>query len=197
MRGPPLAALAATVALAGCPLPQPLPDFPAGTVTPPRILAATTARSSESIIPVPANCPTAPTYDLGARIFYLDNRTVEARWFVDYRPDVASRYAIQNTIREVPADPDPLVLERDVPAFAFQPYGYPPPDELGGAFAGADDPGIVHVVELVVSNGFDPNTAAPEPNRTPAVIDGAARFEIQTYRWVFVTVAPSAAVPCP
>ncbi len=197
MRWPPLAALAATVTLVGCPLPQPLADFPRGTVTPPRILAATTTRPSESIIPVPADCLVAPVYDLGARVFYLDNRTVEARWFVDYRKDVANRYDIQNTSREVPADPDPLILERDVPPFTFQPYGYPPPDELGSGFAGPKAPGIVHVVELVVSNGFDPNMAAPEPNRTPAVIDGAARFEIQTYRWVFVNVGESATVPCP
>lgn len=184
-----LAALAAAAALVGCPLPQPLPDFPAGTVTPPRILAATTG-SSASIILVPAGCATAPVFDLAARIFYLDNRLVEARWFVDYRKDVAIRTLIQNTNREVPANPDPLILERDVPPFEFHPYGYPAPEELG-SFASPSAPGIVHVVELVVSNGFDPNPAAPEPNRTPAVIDGAARFEIQTYRWVFVHVPES------
>jgi len=186
----PLAAIAASAALAGCPLPQPLPDYPAGTITPPRILATTTTRPSESIIPVPASCPgTAPAYELGARIFYQDNVTVEARWFVDYKKDVASRYGIRNTNREVPADPDPLVLERVVPGFTFQPYDYPPPQELG---AGSDwkAAGVVHVVELVVSNGFDPSPTVAEPNRTPAVTDGAARFEIQTYRWVFVNVSP-------
>jgi hypothetical protein len=192
VRRVPLAALAATVALAGCPLPQPLPDYPAGTITPPRILTATTTRPSESIIPVPANCTgTPPVYDLGARIFYQETFTVEARWFVDYRKDLPSRYAIQNTLREVPADPDPLILEREVPAFTFHPYGYPPPDEMGPAFADWNDPGIVHVVELVVSNDFDPSDTVPEPNRTPAVTNGAARFEIQTYRWVFLTVAES------
>ena len=117
---------------------------------------------------------------------------MEARWFVDYRPDQGSRYAIQNPIREVPPDPDPLVLERQVPAFTFLPYGFPPPAELG-SFASWSAPGVVHVVELVVSNGFDPSPTAPEPNRTPAVTDGDARFEIQTDRWVFVNVA---GLPC-
>ncbi len=184
----PVAALAAAVVLAGCPLPQPLPDYPAGTITPPRILAASTTSGVESIVPVPAGCTgTAPTYDLDARIFYQDSVTVEARWFVDYRADVPPRYAIHNPIREVPADPDTLVLERQVPRFTFQPYGFPVPPELG-SLAGAKDPGVVHVVELVVSNGFDPSPTAPQPNRSPAVTDGAARFEIQTYRWVFVNV---------
>jgi hypothetical protein len=193
MRRSTLAALAAAAALSGCPLPQPLPDYPAGTITPPRILPEATTSSVDAIIPVPAGCATGPEIPLDARIFYQDSVSVEARWFVDYRTDSASRYAIQNPSREVPPDPDPLVLERQVPPFTFLPYGFPPPAELG-VFPGPSAPGVVHVVELVVSNGFDPNPAAPEPNRTPAVTDGDARFEIQTYRWVFVNVA---GLPCP
>jgi hypothetical protein len=197
MRRIPVAAIATAVALAGCPLPQPLPDYPAGTVTPPRILSASATAGSDSIIPVPAGCttpPSGPSHPIDARIFYPSSVTVEARWFVDYRSDVPSRYAIQNTIREVPADPDPLVLERQVPTFTFAPYGFPPPTELG-SFASWSAPGIVHVVELVVSNGFDTSETAPQPNRTPASTpDGATLFEIQTYRWVFVNVA---GLPCP
>ncbi len=33
-----IAAALAALGLAGCPIPQPLPDYPAGTITPPRIL---------------------------------------------------------------------------------------------------------------------------------------------------------------
>lgn len=180
-------AFALGLSLVGCPLPQPIPDYPTGTVTPPRILVATATRPDESFIPVPANCATDVYLDLDGRIFYQESVTVEARWFVDYKKDVPSRYAIQNSVREVPANPDPLVLERSVPSFRFHPYGYPPPSELG---LGPDPqaPGVLHVVELVVSNGFDPSPDAPEPNRSPASINGAARFEIQTYRWVFVNV---------
>jgi hypothetical protein len=192
------AALALAATLIGCPLPQPLPDYPAGTVTPPRILTGTPTRDGESILPVPAGCPTGPTYALAARIYYQDSVTkLAARWFVDYRPDVASRYAIQNANTEVPANSNSLLLERDVPGFTFRPYEYGPPSEAGGG----TDPtaaGVVHVVELVVSNGFDADVNTAEPNRTPAVVPGSTtRFEIQTHRWVFVTVAPSAAVPCP
>ncbi|BDG06584.1 hypothetical protein [Anaeromyxobacter oryzae] len=189
--------LAATLLLAGCPLPQPLPDYPAGTVTPPRILAASTTRGVESLIPVPAGCATEPTLDLDATIFYQDTVTVEARWFVDYKTTEPSRYAIQNTsgITAVPPDPDPTVLTRAVPRFHFRPYGYPVPDELAGGLD-RQAPGVVHVVELVVSNGFDASADVPEPNRTPAHTS-TGQFEIQTYRWTFVNVAPNATVTCP
>jgi hypothetical protein len=115
---------------------------------------------------------------------------VEARWFVDYKKDNAGRYAIQNLngLREVPPDPDKNVLTRKVPSFPFHPYGYSVPAELAGS-TDPKAPGVVHVVELVVSNGFVTSPNAPEPNRTPA-----PTFEIQTYRWTFVNVA---GLPCP
>lgn len=190
--------LAAAALLVGCPLPQPLPDYPPGTVTPPRILTATATRSAESIITVPARCPgTAPTYALDAHIFYPINVTVVARWFVDYKARMQERSGIRGE-SQVQADPNPEVLERAVPPFTFTPYGFAIPDELGLA-AGTlrDDPGVVHVVELVVSNGFDPDPFAPEPNRTPGFTDGGARFEIQTFRWVFVNVAEPPTCPDP
>ena len=185
-----LAALSAVAALAGCPIPQPLSEYPAGTVTPPRILTGTPTRDAEGIIPVPANCPgPAPQYDLGARVFYQQpTHGIRARWFVDYRKDLQPRYTPLGDF-DVPRDPDPNVLERTVPPFTFRPYEFAPAAELGipsGAPPYAS-PGLVHVVELVVSNGFDPDATA-EPNRTPALVPGGStRFEIQTYRWVFVT----------
>ncbi len=184
------------LALAGCPLPQPLPTYPAGTITPPRILSASTTSGVNSIIPVPSGCPTPATYPLDARIFYQESVTVEARWFVDYKTDDSSRNVILNTIREVPPDPNALILERQVPSFVFKPYDFPSPAEIGGSFASRSDPGIIHVVELVVSNGFAiPPDDAQQPNRTPATTpDGASQFEIQTYRWAFVNVA---GLPCP
>ncbi len=201
MRRIPLAAIATALALAGCPLPQPLPTYPAGTVTPPRILSASASGGSQSLVPVPAGCATPPTYFLDARIFYQESVTIEARWFVDYRKDIASRYAYQ-TRGEVPPNPDALVLERQVPQYEFKPYDFPPGTELGissGPWPWSA-PGIVHVVELVVSNGFDNSTSPlpPEPNRTPATTaDGTSQFEIQTYRWVFVNVPEDATATCP
>jgi hypothetical protein len=195
MRRSTVAAIAAALALAlaGCPLPQPLPSYPAGTITPPRILSDTTTAGVNSFTPVPAGCPTAPAYALDARIFYQESVTLAARWFVDYRTDVQSRYTVQNAVQEVPPDPNALILERQVPTFVFQPYGYPVPPELAGSAAGPTAPGVVHVVELVVSNGFAtaPGDAA-QPNRTPATTpDGLSQFEIQTYRWIFVNVPES------
>ncbi len=197
MRRNSVAAAAIALALVGCPLPQPLPTYPAGTVTPPRILAATTTSGTDSILLVPANCATAPSYQLGAQIFYQDSVTVEARWFVDYRADIQQRTNIQNPVREVPPDPNALILQRSVPPFPFGPYGFAPPAELG-TFASPSAPGIVHVVELVVSNGF---AVSPEddaqPNRTPATTaDGTSKFEIQTYRWTFVTVPEDPNATC-
>ncbi|HEX9052595.1 MAG TPA: hypothetical protein VF841_18860 [Anaeromyxobacter sp.] len=201
MRRISVAAIATTLALAGCPLPQPLPTYPAGTVTPPRILAASTTSGVDSIIPVPAGCATAPSYDLGAHIYYQDSVTVEARWFVDYRADSPDRSTIRNTTRQVPPDPNALILERQVPTFPFAPYGFAIPDELKGNLGASplpSDPGVAHVVELVVSNGF---AEAPgdvqQPNRTPGTTaDGTAQFEIQTYRWVFVNVPENLAATC-
>jgi hypothetical protein len=115
---------------------------------------------------------------------------------------VQPRYAIHNpgNIEQVPPDPDPLVLERQVPTFPFSPYDFPPAAELGiGAVASPNSAaGIVHVVELVVSNGFaTPPGDAEQPNRTPATTaDGTSQFEIQTYRWVFVNVPEDATATC-
>ncbi len=198
MRRSTVAAIATTIVLAGCPLPQPLPTYPAGTVTPPRVLAASTSAGVNSILPVPASCPTAPVYDLDARIYYQDSVAVEARWFVDYRTGTAyqQRQNIQNPVREVPPDPNQLILERQVPTFSFGPYGFAAPSELGNVAASA--PGVVHVVELVVSNGFAaPPDDAEQPNRTPGTTaDGTSQFEIQTYRWTFVNVPEDPGAGC-
>ncbi len=202
MRRISVAAIAMTLALSGCPLPQPLPTYPAGTVTPPRILTESTAASAgvNSLVAVPAGCANAPSYALDARIFYQESVTVEARWFVDYKTDVQSRSTVRNTLTAVPPDPNALVLERQVPRFTFQPYGFPPATELGPAIANlpSDAPGIVHVVELVVSNGFATNPQdEQQPNRTPATTaDGTSHFEIQTYRWVFVNVPENPGATC-
>jgi hypothetical protein len=203
----PLAALAASVALAGCPLPQPLPDYPAGTITPPRILVDAIAvdgvpSNAQAVVLVPASCPgPEPTYPLTAEIYDTNTlEQVEARWFVNYSPSQLVYYTAWQS-DTIPPDPDPLVLTRTVPPrdpdtgeerpFQFRPYDYRPP---AGAPAGVGpkypEAGIVRVAELVVSNGFDPDAVEPPdaalPQRTP--LPG---FETQVYRWVFLTVPES------
>lgn len=188
-------AAAAAAALAGCPLPQPLPDYPPGTVTPPRILVASATRTAEPIIPVPAGCSTPPEFELGATLFYDQDVTLEARWFVDYKAHDTNRQTIRNTVRQVLPDDDPSVQTRSVPAFRFHPYDFAPAEETGipAGTAPYGGPGLVHVVELVVSNGFDSSDDVPEPNRTPAHTTNVA-FEVQVFRWTFVNVA---GLPCP
>jgi hypothetical protein len=194
-------AVAGALLLAGCPIPQPLPDYPPGTITPPRILADQIQPNGAAVRLVPADCTPEPEYPLTAQIFDTNTiETIEARWFVNYD----SRYfQYYNPVRDdpVPPDPDPGVLTRVVPPtshgpLVFRPYQHPAaadaPPASGPPYSGA---GIVRVVELVVSNGFDPTAAEPPaalPMRT--ALPG---FETQVYRWVFLSVPQSAAAVCP
>ena len=201
MRPRTAAALAAAAALAGCPIPQPLPDYPPGTITPPRILVDQIPVNGTAVRLVPANCATAPEYPLSASIHDTNNiETIAARWFVNYDPSFFPYYNPIHT-DAVPPDPNPLVLTRAVPPsgpFIFQPYQHAPPMHApppATSFPPYPDAGILRVVELVVSNGFDPAADAPPdplPNRTPLL-----GFETQVYRWVFLTVPQSPEVPCP
>jgi hypothetical protein len=195
----PIAAAALLLLLAACPLPQTLPDYAKGTVTPPRIVMDGMTYS-ETIIQVPAACaatataPSGPTYPLDATL--IDNDTSEkvtARWFVDYQATSSARcfYAQQSVI----AAPSDTSTERAVPTFTFVPYDFAP---TLGDHSSYDEAGIIHVVELVVSNQFDTasdTASATLPYRTPAYVDGV-QFETQTFRWVFVTVPQSASVVC-
>ncbi len=180
------AALAAAAALVGCPLPQPLPAYPAtGAIAPPRILMdavmpnATVIRVSTGCAPVPPATAADPIFTLSAQV-HDDTTTelVEARWFVDYDATASSRGSliVQNDSVEAPTSGDPRV--RALPVYAFHPYVFFSPSQPVA--------GDVHVVELVVSNGFDPAgpNALPLPNRSPAL-----NFETQYYRWVFQYVA--------
>lgn len=189
--------------LAGCPLPQPLPSYPAGTVTPPRILMDPLMQS-QSTIRVPAACSTAPAYDLAAELVD-DNtsETVTVRWFVDYdRTNQTLCVPAQEDVLTGPGDQAPDPTRRTAPPFHFAPYSRFP--VVGGTDPEA--PGIVHVVELAVSNRFDTTTddqalctgavpAGTFPFRMPAS-QGGSHFETQTYRWIFVNVSDPG-VPCP
>jgi hypothetical protein len=184
-----LAGALAALALAGCPLPQPLPDSPKGTITPPRIVMDAIMvdggkADAQPIVFVPAGCGTAPSYTLSATL--IDANTleqVEARWFIDYVATDSLRWYWHYNELVAPAQTS-TDLSRAVTPFTFKPYDQPPLAGLGSA--GNNAPGVVHVVELVVSNGFDPSGAAADPPfRGPAI-----GFETQVYRWTFVNVVP-------
>jgi hypothetical protein len=187
------AALTAAILLVGCPIPQPLPgSSPGEPKTPPRVIVDDTVRQvspPDPIVRVPSGCATAPTFQMQAWIRNVDTaETVVARWFVDY--DLARQPSVvpqQEDEIAAPANTSSDPTLRQVPTFRFPPYQYASPLGTGGgngAVAGA-----VHVVELVVSNGFDPSSdavTATLPYRKPSL-----GFEVQLYRWVFVTVPPS------
>jgi hypothetical protein len=174
------AALVAAAALVGCPLPQPLPAYPdSGRITPPRIDVSSVS-PAEAVVLVPTGCPGDTIYQLQAKV--LDDNTAEAidaRWFVDYQPKFPDWQPAQADRIQPPQGQDPTTLQRirDVPAFKFIAYG---PDS-------AFQPVVnqLHVVDLVVSNGFAPEPATPFPFRTPL-----PNFEVQLYRWAFFYVAP-------
>lgn len=179
----------APVFLTACPLPQPLPEYPEGeAVTPPRIVTSSVIMP-ETIVRVPAGCAIEPVIDLSADL--IDPNTVdpvEARWFVNYDAANQDRRRPQQAT-QVPPDDDPLVIRRTVPPFRLEPYDFLPITGVAGNAAGA-----VHVVELVVSNGFDPlGDAATIPNRS-----ALAGFETQLHRWVLLGVPEAeASLPCP
>jgi hypothetical protein len=189
MRARTVAALALAAGLAGCPIPQPLPDYPAGTaVTPPRIVVDQIS-NGETVVRVPAGCtPTHPTFNLDAKL--IDVNTIEfvrARWFVNYDPTNSSRYRPTEQADIPGVNVNPPVTERTVPRFVFAPYDFPTIDGTGGG--SAQTAGAMQILELVVSNGFDPAAdaiGAALPYRTPL-----AGFETQIYRWTFLTVPES------
>jgi hypothetical protein len=203
-----LAPFLAVLGLAGCPLPQPLPDYPAGTVTPPRLLVdslinppATDAGSP--VVFVPAGCTTtAPSFKLSAKVNDpITMETIESRWFVNYDARSTQSRTPAQLPDTIPPNQDTSNLIREVPPFTFYPYDFEPP--LGAPPQTATPipsfeypyPGILRVVELVVSNGFDPSpvtTTSELPNRK--TVTG---FETQVFRWVFLSVPESSSVRCP
>ena len=196
MRAPRWPLLAALAVLAGCPIPQPLPDYPKGQpVTPPRMVVSDVLAYPETVVRVPAGCALAPTYALTAELRdAITNETVSARWFVNYDPASQPAFTPQQDDLVPGVGVGAQDTRRRLPRpFTFPPYQYAPALGTGGGDGAV--PGALHVVELVVSNGFDPAAEGAEaalPYRTPLI-----GFEVQVYRWVFLTVPASADVPCP
>lgn len=206
------AALWAAVALSGCPLPQPVAEYPKNKVAPPLIVTSSIAVNGvgpggvvngasvgAATILVPAGCPVSPQYVLGATVSDTDvAENVVARWFVDYVPDFAgfavrAKYVEQDFVPQADQpNPSTPILTRTVPAFAFSAYGYDSTTGLPRSQAGN-----VHVVDLVVSN----DTMWPEATGTPLPFRSTSsdNYETQVYRWVFLLVDPATTpgVSCP
>ncbi len=182
----PLAALLAALAasLGGCPIPQSLPEYPlTGKIAPPRILSDQVL-PAETTIRLAPDCATPPAFSLFVEVVDENTlETVEARWFVDYDPAGSTKVPYGAPIF-IPGPSDGITTVRPVvppasppgaPSFVFEPYGFDT--------QAIRDGGGLHVVELVVSNGFAPEPGDPphaQPYRTPA-----AKFETQVFRWVF------------
>ncbi len=161
----------AILPLAACPLPQPLASVgheDGGTKTPPRV-DVSSAIPRASLVKVSTSCPQPPAFTVGATLIDDDNsEPVTARWFVDYTPDSDGSRMLAS--EDLPGSEEPTQTTRALSPLTFSPA------DFGVA------PGIAHVLEVVVSNGFyPPGTAGlPLPNRTPQ-----PGFETQVFRWVF------------
>jgi hypothetical protein len=178
-------ALLVGVALAGCPLPQTLPEYPTTTPYPsPRIIAEL-AHPYLSLVRVGPSCAGGhAAFTLSATVGW-ENVTdpVDVRWFVDYDPNSTALKIPVSNERLVGTGDVAIGSLRPVKAWVFDPYAS---DLPGGSPADQQafrDAGGLHVVELVVSNNFAPEPASPYPNRTPA--SSPRQFETQVYRWVF------------
>jgi len=171
------AALPLALALTACPIPQPLAEVArstdGGTVSTPIILTDT-AVPPDTVVPVRTDCSPAAQFTLSATVEDLDtSESVEARWFMDYG---TGHGLLLEDEESVPASEDPSDPRRLVTPVQFTPYAYGVPPAIG-----------LHVVELVVSNGF---LALSDP--TPPLQRAAAPpFVTQAYRWVFQYVDPS------
>jgi hypothetical protein len=165
--------------LAGCPIPQPLPGVGNidGGVTPPRILADG-VHPGATFIPyddAPGSCDGGARFVLQATVVdQTPDDQVEGRWFIDYSTSGAPRYAYYAPFSFTVELPDVTSTSASFP-FAPAAEGWP---------------GLpAHVVELVVSNGFDnANLDGGLPNRAPR-----PGYETTLYRWVFQPVPGSAA----
>jgi len=171
--------LATLALLAGCPLPQSLPEYPStGKIAPPRIVSDA-ASPIDPVITLAPDCPGADAdhvFTLGTLLIDENTaETVEARWFVDYEAG-RSTDAPRLPPEIILGPKDQITLERPLTPFQFRPYVF---DDAAFRAGGG-----LHVVELVVSNGFK-GTASEQaslarPWRTPDT-----QFETQVYRWVF------------
>jgi hypothetical protein len=170
-----LAAVAALAAsLSACPLPQPLAEVARtdGGVSTPVILPETAAPAETTVLVKP-DCVPPAQFTLSATVQDFDtDEAVEARWFLNWRPDSAGLIADEFVPASLDAN-DPL---RPIPPIAFQPtaFGAPPAVAL-------------HVVEVVVSNGFlgiDNGTQPFQRAATPP-------FQTHSFLWVFRYADPS------
>jgi hypothetical protein len=152
--------------LAGCPLPQSIPSSVGNGPGLQIVFELMSPRTT--FIDIAKGCPSRPTFTLRGSLSDVDlTEHIEARWFADYDP--ISSYGILREDTDV-LDGNGVAVLRPLPDFV-----YAPSDWAGPGYA-------VHVVEVVVSNGFDPRPNQLElamPNRTPS------SGQSQSFRWVF------------
>ena len=163
-------AAALLLALAACPLPQPLAEVgrtPNSTTVSTPIMLPETATPSDTVISVGRACPNGAQVVLAVTVEDVDTtEAVEVRWFLNYGA-AGTGYIISY---EVPASTDPNDPLRPVAPLAFRPYG-----PRGNATRTVD------VVEAVVSNGFLPlSDLITQPVQRAA----ASPYVTQVQRWV-------------
>lgn len=176
----------AGMGLVGCPIPQPLSDtvvvVDGGSFyayPPPRIVADSVSPSDTVVLVNPTNCDSV---SLVANVHDdIVDEDVEARWFVDYDKNNNFKPDVDDTQSGM-ATHDDKKLVRALDPFSFVPSRY-------------SASGDTHVVDLVVSNGFLPPTAAGSADA--GVLPSRATrpgYETQVYRWV-IELTPNGGCP--
>lgn len=184
---------AALLLLAACPLPQSVPSVPAGSVTPPRIVEDASLTPSGTTVAFDPACATAQSFTVTVTVADENfSEAVDYRWFADYDPASQPRYTPLAQGSLDPPTAEPFTLRPVKPDFVLRPAQFSPSTGT-------------HVLELVVSNGFDQRadqTQVALPYRTP-LTDAQNRYEVQSHKWVFLpvpgcaTAAPPTCDPCP
>jgi hypothetical protein len=147
-------------------------------------------------VPFDPTCPAAPQpFTVTAKVADENfSEAVDYRWFVDYDPAVQPGYMPLARGTLDPPTAEPFTLRPVKPDFVVRPADFTPASGT-------------HVLELVVSNGFDQRPdleqgLLPLPYRTP-LSDAQNRYEVQSHKWVFVpvpgcgTAPPPTCAPCP
>jgi hypothetical protein len=176
-----LATLAGGIALAGlslvaCPLQTPLPGFtlPADAgVRPPRIVMDT-ASPADTVVDAKLGCT---SIKLRASVKHENvDEGFEARWFIDYKP-IPQLTGYQFPPESVEASRDPSKFEYALHEFTYDAH-----------FSAL---GEVHVVEVVVSNGFADQTTLADGGAVGLLNREVKRgWEAQSFRWVVHIVKP-------
>ena len=174
-----LAVVGAAALVGACPLPQPLPGV--GTVDAGVIAAPPFVETSTAVPTLPATAYGPPSACGGGADFVVSASVVdyntteqdEVRWFLDYDPTTQVGINLFYGPELLPAPSNATVIVRVPSPVHFRPSDY--------------DTAVPrsHVLEMAVSNGFQPVTTEPSLDGGMPNVEPAPGYGVQVFRWTF------------